>query len=56
MKEENQIIRTENKKQFFRMSINEISTIAIFSPILEGKSINAGFLRKDKDFSARTQA
>lgn len=50
MKKENQIIWTENKMQFFSRSINEISTIAILSSILEGKSINAGSSKKDKDF------
>lgn len=59
MMEENKIscvTPIENKKQFFNMSINENSTIAIPSPFLEGKSINAGFSRKDRDFFARTQA
>lgn len=58
MKEENKINNVtpaEKKKQFFSMSINENSTIAILSPFLEDKSINAGFSRKDKDFFVRTQ-
>lgn len=58
MKEENKInyvTPIENKEQFFNMSINE-NTIAILSPFLKGKSINAGFSRKDKDFFARTLA
>lgn len=53
MEEENQInyvTPTENKEQFLSVSINESSTTAILSRFLEGKSINTGFSRKDKDF------
>lgn len=58
MKEENQInyaTPTENMKQFFSTFINENSTIAILSAFLEGRSVNAGFSKKHKEFFARTQ-